>query len=113
MFVIRVTQTQESGVKISDSLFRVAGTSQGVLRGGEIAVIDGVFEPDSEQGVRFVAAEAIEADDRPGLEHPLRYCARPPFASKRLKELDAQRLIYRLPKRDGMGAPRSSSQRWR
>ena len=28
----------------------------------------------------------------------LRYCARPPFAADRLEELDAQRLLYRLPK---------------
>ena len=40
----------------------------------------------------------IEADDRQGLERLLRYCARPPFAADRLEVLDAQRLIYRLPK---------------
>ncbi|MBK1650193.1 hypothetical protein CKO36_16715 [Rhabdochromatium marinum] len=28
----------------------------------------------------------------------LRYCARPPFAADRLEEIDAQRLIYHLPK---------------
>ena len=27
-----------------------------------VVVIDGVFEPDPEQGVRFIAAEAIDAD---------------------------------------------------
>ena len=114
-----------------------------------VVVIDGVFEPDPEQGVRFIAAQAIdadavrvvqtqvrrrilrafvrrgridaqtrkemeawdhgggfsldasvriEADDRKGLERLLRYCARPPFAAERLEELDAQRLLYRLPK---------------
>jgi len=42
----------------------------------------------------------------------LRYCARPPFAADRLEELDAQRLIYRLPNRIRTGAPRSSSRRW-
>ena len=39
----------------------------------------------------------IEADDRLPWERLLRYRARPPFASGRLEELDAQRLIYRLP----------------
>ena len=116
-----------------------------------VVVIDGVFEPepDPEQGVRFIAAQAIdadavrvvqtqvrrrilrafvrrgridaqtrkemeawdhgggfsldasvriEADDRKGLDRLLRYCARPPFAAERLEELDAQRLLYRLPK---------------
>jgi hypothetical protein len=114
-----------------------------------VCVIDGVFEPDPQSGVRFYAvdemdthdAEAvqgqvrrrllrayqrsgildkddrkemehwdhgggfsldatvrIEADDRRGLERLLRYCARPPFAAERLEELDAQRLIYHLPK---------------
>jgi len=45
----------------------------------------------------------IEADDRQGLERLLRHCARPPFAADRLEELDAQRVIYHLPKpgRDG------------
>ncbi len=114
-----------------------------------VCVIDGVFEPDPERGVRFIAAEEldaedaeavqtqvrrrilrafegrgrlekadrqemeqwehgggfsldasvrIEAHDRQGLERLLRYCARPPFAAERQEELDAQRLIYPLPK---------------
>ena len=114
-----------------------------------VVVIDGVFEPDPECGVRFIAAEElgtedaeavqiqvrrrllrafvrrgvlekedrremeqwehgggfsldasvrIEAHDRSGLERLLRYCARPPFAADRLEEIDAQRLIYHLPK---------------
>ncbi len=114
-----------------------------------VVVIDGVFEPDSAQGVRFIATEALDRDavrtvqtqirrrilrafvrrgridvqtrkemeawdhgggfsldasvriaanDRPGLERLLRDCARPSFAADRLEELDAQRLIYHLPK---------------
>ena len=55
----------------------------------------------------------IEANDRKGLERLLRTCARPPFAADRLEELDAQRLLYRLPKNRGRtGAPRLSSRRW-
>jgi hypothetical protein len=114
-----------------------------------VCVIDGVFEPDAQDGVRFYAvdeldannAEAVQArlrqrilhafvrrgildkddrrdmgqwghgggfsldatvriaaNDRHGLERLLRYCARPPFAAKRLQELDRHRLIYHLPK---------------
>lgn len=36
----------------------------------------------------------IEADDRAGRERLLRYCARPPFALDRLRELDPERLLY-------------------
>jgi hypothetical protein len=49
-------------------------------------------------GFSVDASVRIEADDRQGLERLLRYCARPPFAAERLKELDTQRLIYHLPK---------------
>jgi hypothetical protein len=114
-----------------------------------VCVIDGVFEPDPEQGARFIEVEELDADDaeavqsqvrrrilraferrgllekedrkemeawdhgggfsldasvrieahdRQGLERLLRYCARPPFAADRLEEIDAQRLIYHLPK---------------
>ena len=46
------------------------------------------------------------AHDRAGLERLLRYCARPPFALERLELLDAERVVYRLPKprRDGATA---------
>jgi hypothetical protein len=40
----------------------------------------------------------IEAADRAGRERLLRYCARPPFALDRLRELDRERLIYDPPK---------------
>lgn len=114
-----------------------------------VCVINGVFEPDHEQGVSFIAVEELDAadaqavqagvrrrilrafsrrgfidadvrrdmeqwdygggfsldarvriaaNDRRGLERLLRYCARGPFAAERLEELDAQRLIYQLPK---------------
>ncbi len=36
----------------------------------------------------------IEAADRAGRERLLRYCARPPFALERLRELDAEHLVY-------------------
>ncbi len=36
----------------------------------------------------------IEATDRPGRERLLRYCARPPFALERLRELGSERLLY-------------------
>ena len=36
----------------------------------------------------------IEADDGLGLERLLRYCARPAFALERLREIDAERLVY-------------------
>jgi len=119
-----------------------------------VCVLDGVFAPDPNGGVRFIevdeldAADAeavqtqvrrrilralvrrglidtqdrkemeqwdhgggfsldasvrIEAHDRHGLERLLRYCARPPFAADRLEALDAQRLIYHLPKPDPDG----------
>jgi hypothetical protein len=48
----------------------------------------------------------VGAQDRAGLERRLRYCARPPFALARLELLDAERVVYRLPKpqRDGTTA---------
>ncbi|QEP44755.1 hypothetical protein D5085_17400 [Ectothiorhodospiraceae bacterium BW-2] len=49
-------------------------------------------------GFSLDASVRIEAHDRRGLERLLRYCARPPFAADRLEEIDAQRLIYHLPK---------------
>ena len=36
----------------------------------------------------------IEATDRAGRERLLRYCARPPLALDRLRELDPERLLY-------------------
>ena len=41
----------------------------------------------------------IEAADRAGRERLLRYCARPPFALDRLRELDPERLVYDPSKR--------------
>jgi hypothetical protein len=54
-------------------------------------------------GFSLDAAVRVSAQDRAGLERLLRYCARPPFALKRLERLDAERVVYRLPKpqRDG------------
>jgi hypothetical protein len=49
-------------------------------------------------GFSLDASVRIAADDRRGLERLLRYCARPAFALERLEQLDAHRLLYRLPK---------------
>jgi Arc/MetJ family transcription regulator len=40
----------------------------------------------------------IEANDRQGLERLLRYCARPAFAQERLRQIDAEHLVYESPK---------------
>jgi hypothetical protein len=67
----------------------------------------GYLDPDDAQdmaqwanggGFSLDASVRIEAHDRKGLERLLRYCARPAFASERLEELDADRLLYHLPK---------------
>ena len=44
------------------------------------------------------AAVRIEGSDRSGLERLLRYCARPPFATERLQQRDAEHLIYEAAK---------------
>ena len=45
-------------------------------------------------GFSLDASVRIEASDRQGLERLLRYCARPAFALERLREIDAERLVY-------------------
>jgi Putative transposase len=45
-------------------------------------------------GFSVDASVRIEAADRLGLERLLRYCARPAFALERLREIDAERLVY-------------------
>ena len=45
-------------------------------------------------GFSVDAAMRIEAADRAGRERPLRYCARPPFALERLRQLDGEHLSY-------------------
>jgi hypothetical protein len=49
-------------------------------------------------GFSLDAAGRVAAHARAGLERLLRYCARPPFALERLELLDAERVVYRLPK---------------
>lgn len=44
----------------------------------------------------------VGADDRKGLEHLLRYCARPAFALERLREIDRGHLVYESTK-PGLG----------
>ena len=46
----------------------------------------------------------IQAADRAGRERLLRYCARPPLALERLRELDPERLVYDPPKRGPGGS---------
>ena len=46
----------------------------------------------------------VEGDDREGLERLLRYCARPAFALKRLREIDPGRLVFESVK-PGPGGP--------
>ena len=45
-------------------------------------------------GFSVDASVRVEANDRQGLERLLRYCARPAFALERLREVDAQHLVY-------------------
>jgi hypothetical protein len=45
-------------------------------------------------GFSVDASVRIEAADRAGCLRLLRYCARPPFAMERLRELDGERLRY-------------------
>ena len=45
-------------------------------------------------GFSLDASVRIEGTDRPGLERLLRYCARPAFALERLREIDAEHLVY-------------------
>ena len=45
-------------------------------------------------GFSVDASVRIEAADRAGRERLLRYCARPPFALERLRELDPEHLLY-------------------
>ena len=58
------------------------------------------------RGFSVDASVRIEAADRAGRERLLRYCARPPFALDRLRELDPERLLYEGTKRGpGGGGP--------
>jgi hypothetical protein len=63
----------------------------------------GVLEPEDAEamanwahggGFSLDASVAIEGADRPGLERLLRYCARPAFALERLRDIDAEHLVY-------------------
>ena len=45
-------------------------------------------------GFSLDASVRVEGADRPGLERLLRYCARPAFAVERLREIDAEHLVY-------------------
>jgi hypothetical protein len=63
----------------------------------------GVLEPEDAEamanwehggGFSLDAGVRIEAADRQGLERLLRYCARSAFALERLREIDAEHLVY-------------------
>ncbi|MEK7737392.1 MAG: transposase [Pseudomonadota bacterium] len=45
-------------------------------------------------GFSLDAGVRIEGNDRQGLERLLRYCARPAFALERLRQIDAEHLVY-------------------
>ena len=49
-------------------------------------------------GFSLDASVAIEGWDRAALERLTRYCARPPFSSCRLGQLDDQTVAYNLPR---------------
>jgi len=49
-------------------------------------------------GFSLDAAVRMAGDERAGLERLLRYCARPAFALERLIQVNAERVVYRLPK---------------
>ena len=49
-------------------------------------------------GFSLDAGVRIEAADRAGLERLLRYCARPAFALERLRQVDAEHLVYEAAK---------------
>ena len=49
-------------------------------------------------GLSVNGSVRIEANDRAGRERLLRYCARPPFALERLRQLDGEQLSYDHPK---------------
>lgn len=49
-------------------------------------------------GFSLDAGVRIEANDPQGLERLLRYCARPAFAQERLRQIDAEHLVYESPK---------------
>jgi hypothetical protein len=85
-------------------------TLQGAVRGRVLELFekDGLLDQEAAANMRgwehaggfsLDAAIRIEAWDRAGLERLLRYCARPPFASERLRwDKRSQRVIYELPK---------------
>ncbi len=50
-------------------------------------------------GFSVDASVRIAAADRAGRERLLRYCARPPFALERLRQLDGEQLSYDHPNR--------------
>lgn len=59
---------------------------------------------DHSGGFSVDASVRIAATDRAGRERLLRYCARPPFALKRLRDRDPERLLYASAK-PGPGGP--------
>lgn len=66
-------------------------TRRGLL---EPEVAEDMASWDHDGGFSLDASVRIEADDRPGLERLLRYCARPVFALERLRQIDPEHLVY-------------------
>lgn len=69
---------------------------RGFVRRGLLPADDAQAMAQWEHGGGFSvdASVRIEAADRAGRERLLRYCARPPFAVDRLRQLDPERLLY-------------------
>jgi hypothetical protein len=66
-------------------------TRRGLL---EPQVAEEMVAWDHSGGFSLDASVRIEAEDRPGLERLLRYCARPVFALERLRQIDPEHLVY-------------------
>lgn len=66
-------------------------TRRGVL---EPQVAEEMVAWDHSGGFSLDAGVRIEAEDRPGLERLLRYCARPVFALERLRQINPEHLVY-------------------
>ncbi len=68
-----------------------AAQRRGLLTEGDVQTTAGSA---NSSGFSVDAEVRIEANDRAGLECLLRYCARPAFALERLREIDAEPLVY-------------------
>jgi hypothetical protein len=83
-----------------------------------VVVIDGVFEPDPEQGVRFIEVEELEADDAEAVQSQVRRRIVRAFVRRGLLEKSAGSGFSRKPPgkgaspRDG-ASKKKIARRWR